>query len=208
MVLLLLSGKGITDHSFMFGIYLCLKGNFVWKKTFLIMGFITLMVAQMNAQSMSLGPQLGYFKAQDADNWSSMIGGVLRLKLTPGLGAEASINYRQENYLNNAVTVRSSPVMVTGLIYLLPIAYGAVGFGWYNLTFDYNQNKLPLLKDETTRKVGWHLGGGLEWPISSNLTLSGDIRYIFLNYDFQAIPGSGDLKSNFTVITARFLFDL
>ena len=179
----------------------------MWKKALLIIGFSVVMFTQLNAQSMSLGPQLGYFKVQDADNWSSMIGGVLRLKLVPGLGAEASINYRQENYLNNAVTVRSWPVMLTGLIYLLPIAYGLVGFGWYNLTFDYNQNELPLFKDETTQKVGWHFGGGLEWPISSILTLSGDIRYVFLDYDFQAIPGSGDLKSNFTVITARFMFD-
>jgi opacity protein-like surface antigen len=180
----------------------------MWKKTFLIMGLTTLMVAHMNAQSMSLGPQLGYYKAQNADKGSYMVGLAWRLKLMPVLGVEASINYRQEKYANDALTVRSWPVMVSGLIYPLPIVYGAFGFGWYNLTFDYDQNKLPLLKDETTQKVGWHFGGGLELPIGSSFTLTGDIRYVFLNYDFKEFPGSGDLKSNFTVITVGFLFGL
>jgi hypothetical protein len=31
---------------------------------------------------------------------------------------------------------------------------------------------------------------------------------VILNYDFQTFPGSSDVKSNFTVMTAGFLFDL
>ena len=178
------------------------------KKTFLVMALTFLMVPYVNAQSISLGPQLGYYKAQDADQGSYMGGAALRLKLMSVLGVEASINYRSEQYANGAVTVRSWPVMVTGMIYPLPVLYGAMGFGWYNLTYHYDQSKLPLLTDETTQKVGWHFGGGLELPISSSFTLTGDIRYVFLNYNIKAIPGSGDLKSNFTVITVGFLLDL
>jgi opacity protein-like surface antigen len=170
------------------------------------MGLIALMVARVNAQSISLGPQVGYYKVQDADKGSYMGGVALRLKLM-GLGVEASINYRQEKYANDALTVRSWPMMVTGLIYPLPFIYGAIGAGWYSLTFDYDQSKLPFLKDETTKKMGWHFGGGVELPLGS-IKLTGDIRYVFLNYDFKEIPGSGDLKSNFTVITVGFLFGL
>jgi opacity protein-like surface antigen len=181
----------------------------MWNKTFLITGLIALMVADMKAQSMSIGPQLGYYKAQGTDNWAYMIGVTWRLKLNKVLGVEASINNHQENYADNTVTVRSWPVMVTCLIYPLPSAvYGAIGIGWYNLTYDYNQSKLPLLTDETAQKVGWHFGGGLELPIGPSVKLNGDIRYVFLNYDFQAFPGRGDLKSNFTVITVGLLFDL
>lgn len=180
----------------------------MWKKTFLIMGLTVLMVAYVKAQSISLGPQLGYYKAQDADDGSYTGGVALRLKLMSILGVEASINNRQEKYANGALTVRSWPVMVTGLIYPIPIVYGAMGFGWYSVTFHYDQSRLPLFTDETAQKVGWHFGGGLELPISSNFTLIGDFRYVFLNYDFKTIPGSGDLKSNFTVITAGFLFGL
>ena len=181
----------------------------MWKKTLLIMGLTALLVAQVNAQSVSLGPQVGYYKAQDTDG--NFMGGVAwRLKLMPVLGVEASINYRQEKYANDALTVRSWPIMVTGLIYPLPIVYGAIGAGWYNTTFDYDQSKFPLqaFKDETKQEVGWHFGGGVELPVGSNFKLTADIRYVFLNYDFEEIPGSGDLESNFYVLTVGFLFGL
>jgi len=180
----------------------------MWKKSLLIIGLITLMISCINAQSINFGPQLGYYKAQDADNGSYMGGAALRLKLTPLLGVEAAINFRQEKYLNGALTVNSWPLMVTGLIYPLPILYGAMGFGWYSVTFHYDKNRLPLLVDETIQKVGWHFGGGLELPITSDILLTGDFRYVFLNYDFKAIPGSGDMKSNFSVITIGLLFGL
>jgi opacity protein-like surface antigen len=179
----------------------------MWKKTLLFTGLITLMVAQANAQSISLGPQIGYYKVPDADKGSFMGGAAWRLKLTPVLGAEASINYRQEKYADGALTVRSWPVMVTGLIYPLPVVYGAVGAGWYSVTLDYDQSKLPFVQDETTQKFGWHFGGGVELPLGS-LKLTGDIRYVFLNYDFKQIPGSGDMKSNFTVVTVGLLFGM
>jgi opacity protein-like surface antigen len=178
----------------------------MWKKMLLLTGLITLMVAHVNAQGFSFGPQLGYYKAGDADQGSFMGGVAWRLKLMPALGVEASINYRQEKYGDGALTVRSWPVMVTGLIYPLPFVYGAMGAGWYSVTYDYDQSKLPMLEDETTQKVGWHFGGGVELPVGSNFNLTGDIRYVFLNYDFKEIPGSGDLKSNFYVITVGFLY--
>jgi hypothetical protein len=68
------------------------KGGVVmWKKkTVLLMGLTALLAIQVNAQSsISLGPQLGYYKAQDADNGSIMGGVACRLKFTSILGAEA-----------------------------------------------------------------------------------------------------------------------
>jgi hypothetical protein len=177
-------------------------------KMVLLLGLITLMIAQTDAASVNLGPQLGYYKAQDADN-GAFIGGVTcRLKFTSVLGAEASINYRQETYFHDAVTVRSWPLMVTGLLYPLPFVYGAMGAGWYNLTFDYNQSKLPFLTDQTTQEFGWHFGVGAEIPVGLKSKLTGDIRYVFLDYNFQEMPGSAHLKSDFFVITVGFLFGL
>ena len=179
----------------------------MWKKILLILGLTTVLVAPVYAQSVSLGPQAGYYKAQDADG--NFMGGVAwRFKLTPTLGLEASINYRQEKYADDALTVRSWPIMVTGLLYPLPMVYGAVGAGWYSTTIDYDQNKFLFLKDETTQEFGWHFGGGMELPVGSNFKLTGDIRYVFLNYDFKEIPGSSELNSNFYVLTVGLLFDL
>ena len=68
----------------------------MWKKTLLTMGLVASMVAQVNAQSISLGPQLGYYRVRDADEGNLMGGVALRLNLIPVIGVEASINYRQE----------------------------------------------------------------------------------------------------------------
>jgi hypothetical protein len=177
-------------------------------KTILFVALITLVIAQVNAQSISIGPQVGYYKAQDADQGSLLGGVACRIKLGPALGVEASINYRHEKYADGLVTVRSWPVMATGLFYPLPIVYGAMGAGWYNVTIDYDQSRLPFLTDQTVQKFGWHFGAGLELPIGTAVKLTGDIRYVFLNYGFKTLPGSGDPKSNFTVITAGMLFTL
>jgi hypothetical protein len=88
--------------------------NFMWKKFSLIIGLTALMAGYVGAQSISLGPQIGYYKSQDADEGNFMGGVTLRLKLAKSFGVEASINYPQENYANNVLTVRSWPIMVTG----------------------------------------------------------------------------------------------
>ena len=182
----------------------------MWKNTLLLMGLIALMVASVNAQSVSLGPQVGYYKAQDADKGNFMGGVAWRFRFTPLIGLEGSINYRQETYANEALTVRSWPIMVTGLIYPLPFVYGAIGAGWYSVTLDYDQDKIAIamFKDETTQEFGWHFGGGAELPVGSAFKLTADVRYVFLNYDFKEIPGSADLKSDFYVITVGFLYNL
>jgi len=177
-------------------------------KIVLLIGLISLISTQVDAQSILLGPQAGFYKASDADNWSMMGGLACRVKLTPVLGAEASVNYRQETYANDALTVKSWPVMVTGLIYPIPFAYGAIGGGWYNVTYDFNQNKLPSFTDESTQRFGWHFGGGVELPVGTSMKLIGDIRYVFLDYNFQQIPGSTNLKSDFAVIMVGLLFNL
>jgi len=180
----------------------------MWSRALLLVGLVTLLAAQVEAKGVSLGPQLGYHKARGADQGSVMGGAAWRLRMTPSLGAEASINYRQEKYANDALTVRSWPVMVTGLFYPLPIAYGAIGAGYYNVTYDYDKTKLPFLEDATKHKMGWHFGGGIELPVGPRFRVTADIRYVFLNYEFEAIPGSADLKSDFTAITAGLLFNL
>ncbi len=161
------------------------------------------------SQGLYLGPQLGIYKATDADN-TRLLGGVaLRLHLTPGLGVEGSVNYRNEDYAGGRVSAKSWPVMVTGLLYPLPFAYGAIGAGWYNSTINYNREMVgQFIPSATQQKFGWHFGAGSELPVGPNMLLTGDIRYVFLNYHFQQVPGTSGLKSNFYVISLGLLFGL
>ena len=179
------------------------------KNIILTIGLIILMLTQVNAQSINLGPQIGYQKARDADEGKFMGGAAMRLKLTPKIGVEVSINYRSEEYLDGALLVKSWPVMLTGLFYPIPTVYGAIGTGWYNTTFDYDQSRFPfqLVADETKQKIGWHFGGGVELPVK-NFKFTSDIRYVFIDYDFNSIPGIGDKNSDFYVFSLGFLFGL
>jgi len=157
------------------------------------------------AAGICLGPQVGYYKAKGADDGELMYGAAFRMKLTPVIGVEASINYREEKYADDIVTVRSWPVMATGMIFPIPQVYGAMGIGWYNTTIDYDETVLPLLEEDTVQEIGWHFGGGVELP-AGPVILTGDIRYVFIDYDFEEIPGRGETESNFYVITAGVLF--
>ncbi len=180
-----------------------------------VMGLLLLMVTAASAQmsgeptgSIRLGPQFGFFQSNDADNGKLMVGAALRVKLADVLGIEGSIDYRREEYRNGAVTVTSWPVMVTGLLYPVPVIYGAIGAGWYNSSVDYNYPTGIILSSETKQEFGWHFGGGLELPVGSAAELVGDVRYVFLNYNFQNFPGSNGTTNNFYVIDVSVLFNL
>lgn len=158
--------------------------------------------------SISVGPQVGFFKSKDADDARVMFGGAVRLKVSEAIGLEASLNYREEEYRNGSVTVKSWPVMVTGLVYPVPMIYGAIGLGWYNSAVDVNVAPGVVFTSETMQKFGWHFGGGVELPVGSIAKLVGDVRYVFLDYNFQAVPGSNAISSNFYVIDVGLLFAL
>jgi opacity protein-like surface antigen len=177
------------------------------KKYILFMLIIFAIVPFAYPQGLYVGPQLGYQKAKDSDKGNIMGGAALRLKLSEALGVEGSINYRREKFDSDAVSVKTWPVMVTGMFYPVPIIYGAIGAGWYNTTIEYGAALNALgVKNNTEQKFGWHLGAGVELPFST-MVLTGDIRYVFLNYDFKGLPGR-DINSDFIMITAGILFRL
>ena len=163
------------------------------------------------AQGLYFGPQLGFFKSKDSDNTNIFVGAAVRLKSAGSFGVEGSIGYRQEKFFDETVTVKNWPIMVPGLFYPIPIVYGAMGAGWYNTTIEYDDNVPGVdLEDnsETSQEFGWHFGFGAELPVGGKTKLSTDIRYVFLNYDFNAVPGSGDVNSNFYIINAGLMFRL
>jgi opacity protein-like surface antigen len=159
----------------------------------------------------SIGPEIGVHKSKDADDAKVLGGASARLSLMQGLGVEGSVQYREETY--GYTTVKSWPLMVTGLVYPFPVAYGAIGAGWYNVTSV--DNAYPpgytgpgISSTETTQKFGWHFGGGVEIPIQHMGRIVGDVRYVFLDYDFKTFPGTNGLNYDFYVIKAGLMFDL
>lgn len=159
-----------------------------------------------------IGPLLGWQKSSSADNGSLIPGIALRLRVSNAIGLEGSISYRSEEYANGALSVKTWPIMITGMIYPLQYFYGALGIGWYNTSFDYGDQQLSqTLTNNTQQNFGWHLGAGLEVPVTETINITSDIRYVLLNYDFgdlERAANSGDLISNFFVITLGASFRL
>ena len=179
-------------------------------KKVLALIFIALAVLTLHQDALALigiGPRVGYHKTEDADKAQIFVGAAARFKLF-GIGAEAAIDYRSEKYADGLVTVRSWPVQVSALYYPLPIIYGLAGAGWYHATMDYDEAKLGVAKmdNETTTTMGYHVGVGAELPLGG-IKLTGDIRYVFLNYDFDEVPGMGDTKSDFYAVTVAVLWN-
>lgn len=153
-----------------------------------------------------IGPRAGYYSVSDADEGTWLFGGAIRLKPIPFFGVEGSVDYRKETYYDNALTVKSWPVQVTALVYPLPIVYGLAGAGWYYTTFEYDALIFTDLGgSDTTNEFGYHFGGGVEVPLGPGLSVAGDIRYVFLNYDFQDLPGTEQADSDFYAITIALL---
>ena len=159
-----------------------------------------------NAQGIWFGPQIGYQRARDADEGDLLGGAAFRMKFSPSFGAEASIYYREADFEDGAVTIRNWPVHATGQLYLFPGVFAAIGGGWYHTTFDYSEDiNQTGIDDDTDTQFGWHFGGGMAVPLGETMQLTGDIRYVFLDYDFQGLPGR-DLDSNFYMITIGLQF--
>jgi len=110
------------------------------------------------------------------------------------------------------MTMRSWPVQVSALLYPVPIVYGLAGAGWYHTTLDYDQTKMEELggtaipEDETTSTLGYHLGAGLEIPLS-NMKLTADVRYVFLNYDLDEIENLPETDHDFLAVTLGLLWE-
>lgn len=100
----------------------------------------------------------------------------------------------------------------TGFIMLMVTQVNAqsVGFGpqiGYQKVRDADQGN--LMGGAALRfKLSPAIGGGVELPVGATSKFTADIRYIFLDYKFEQIPGSGGVDSNSYVITAGFLFGL
>ena len=160
-----------------------------------------------------IGPRLGYYKAEDADEGSFYGGLQARLRIGPVFGIEGAVDYRAgEEYSFGAYSVKTSSIPVTGSIMLFaPInehfsPYGLAGIGAYYTRYDYDGSVANVeFEDESTFNMGYHLGFGAEIPLNNHTAFSVDYRYIFLNPDNDE-ESFEDASFNSNVFTAGLMF--
>lgn len=134
-------------------------------------------------RALELIPSLGVTKSTDvnAGDAKAFGGLALRTSLLPFLKLESGIGYRQDSFASGDLVVRQWPITTSLWLAPLPMVYAGGGIGWYRTTLDY-RGTLPI-QDSTTRKMGVHLGGGLNLPIAPKLGLDLHGRYVFMQKD-------------------------
>ena len=168
---------------------------------------LLILTASVGAQSFSIGPQIGFIKTKDADKASIMPAIAARLNLI-GLKVEGSIGYKSDEYGSGEIKTKSYPILLTGMLSVFPFIHAEAGIGWYNTKIDYSSALQALgAKNETTQDIGYHLGAGAELPLG-NVVLTGDIRYVFLNVDFNNTVKLASQKSDYYTINVGLLFKL
>lgn len=165
----------------------------------------TLAPAQAAADGFGIGPRAGYYRNRGADSGDFLFGAAARMRFLGFLGAEASIDYRQDEYGENIVTAHSWPVQVTGLVYPFNAVYAGVGAGWYRTTYEFD---VPGVESETLKDFGWHVGTGLEIPLGTAASLVGDVRWVYLDTELGELPESVGGDTDFYVMSVGVLFGL
>jgi outer membrane protein W len=115
---------------------------------------------------------------------------------------EGSIDFHASDYEDGDIEVIQWPVQVSALWFILPKAkitpYVLGGLGWYYTTIDFS-GSLDGLSGETDSMFGAHLGIGARLLIGQSMSLSGDLRYIFLEPNEDALEDENFDTLQFTV---------
>ncbi len=135
---------------------------------------------------LGIGAHYSWVRNQDTDENTGMVGAMARLRGNI-IGIEGAVDYRNED-LGGDVEMKSWPVTASLMIYPIPVVYALGGLGWYNSTLDFPDGS--LFEDQTDTQLGYHLGAGVELPVATNLRLTGDFRYHFVDYEFDDIPST------------------
>lgn len=156
----------------------------------------------------SIGPRMTLSTPKDADSGQWSAGAQARLHLSPSMGLEGSIDYRS-NIFFNLTTVKTYPVQLSLLAYLMPSAvmspYLLGGVGFY-----YTQVAGPFNFSNTNYRFGLHAGAGLELMLNEALSLDGSYRYVFLenvaSKDVNALDKTYQDSGSMITIALNFLF--
>jgi opacity protein-like surface antigen len=180
--------------------------------------------------ALGIGPRVGFYKSNDADQGAYFIGAQLRMRMGAVLGLEGALDYRLGESFNvssvpsltNSAKVSYIPLTLSALIFVPLHAhfapYGLAGVGWYYTIVNYeldagSLSQLgPQLKDANQSVFGYHIGLGIEIPFNKNIAANIDYRYLFLDSQIkhvkellQGIPNLDTKNSNGSVITASIM---
>ena len=167
---------------------------------------LTLLIAGVSHADLGLGAKGAWVTNRETDDSVGMVGGFLRVG-HPVLQLEGGVDYRNEE-ISNDLHVRTWPVTASLVVSPLPIVYALAGVGWYHTTIDFPTSS--VFRDDTQTEFGYHVGAGLKFPIVPAVSAITDVRYSYVNYDFdQFSEALGDFdKGNYVSLNAGLMFQM
>lgn len=159
-----------------------------------------------------IGPRLGYYTAEDADEGSFYYGLQMRARMGKVVGLEGAVEYRPgtETSISGVQEFETKFVPITGsLMLFLPLEasiapYGLGGVGAYYTIYEADGDFVDDWDSEFN--FGYHAGFGVELPMSSNAALNLDYRYIFLTPENDNAPEDADYSGNAFTVSLMFYF--
>lgn len=159
-------------------------------------------------KKLSVGPRASYYTAQDADSGQWFPGVQARMRLTPDLGLEASIDYLNNDF-GPLTTIKTFPVQGSLLAYINPgdivKPFVLGGVGWY-----YTMVDGPFGYDNSSSRFGLHAGAGLEIVLNRSLYLSGTYRHVWLkevtSRDASALSRTYRDSGSMITLAVNFVF--
>jgi hypothetical protein len=139
------------------------------------------------AQSFGIGPRFSFVRGSLANDTPStrLIGGTIRLVTGPHTVLEGALDYRA--YFNETHTerVRETPMQGSVLLFLTRRAVGPYvggGIGLYSQTHETLNAAGLGVATTTQRKLGWHLGAGVELKVARHAAFFADYRFRFVRF--------------------------
>ena len=157
--------------------------------------------------TLAVGPHLGGVYTTDSEEALFTYGAAARLGIFSALTAELALQYQTEK--TDGGEISTLPVQLSGMLNVLPFLHATLGIGYYNVdaTLDALGSTLGSVSD-TASEAALHLGAGVNFPMGSRGTLTGELRYVFLDYNIENAGQSIPVNADFWQITGGVLFRL
>lgn len=139
------------------------------------------LLATTTAKSAEIIPAVGLTRATEADDAKFFGSLAFRGDLAPILQTEIGISYRSESRFDDRLQLRMWPVTASLWLVPVPSLYAGAGVGFYQVTYDYDQDEILLdIEDETKQEFGVHVGGGVKVPLGTSTSLDLHGRYVMM----------------------------
>ncbi|WP_284310838.1 outer membrane protein [Labrys miyagiensis] len=135
------------------------------------------------------GAHVGYNQQFDGDFVLGVEGDIDYSSLSKTRNIGSRVNFKNE--WQGSVRARAGYAFGN----LLPYVTGGVAFG----DVKFVSNGVTAISDT---RVGWTVGGGLEYAIDQNWLVRGEVRYVDLGEKGSIVPGAVRVKTSFDSVNA------